>query len=61
MGSNDSGVFTIAFPYSSSNYSQLSNKRTGWNKRGYINEKVSPCSFNKVKKCEQGGQKVRNQ
>ena len=35
-------------------YSHLSNKRTGWNKQVYINEKVSPCSFDKVKKCEQG-------
>ena len=28
--------------YGDSWYSHLSNKRTGWNKRGYINEKVSP-------------------
>ena len=43
-------------------YSHLTNKRTGWNKRGYSNKKkFPPCSFDKLKKCKEGEQNVRNQ
>ena len=39
-------------------YSHLTNKHTGWNKRGYINsKKFPPCSSDKLKKVQGGGTK----